>query len=168
MSIHKYTTGARTRNVINLSGSLSTSAVYSLTEANSEPSLATDGWKNQYSQKTLHVLIHNNNLKSDDGTPSNMNVSANKITFWGYNSSLGGVESWAPIRLNIGAGAGNTLQFPKVLVPDQIDYGDYYRMIVPIYGIERIAVVLDSSPFSGGSGTQGAGSLDVYLGVNTI
>ena len=166
MSVHKYTAGGRTRNVVNIANPGGTGAAYSLTEASSDPSLATDGFKNFHSQKTLHLLIHNNNLKSSDGSPSNMEVSADKIQVWGYNSSLGG--KWSELRIVDRTHGGNTAQFPKVLVPDAIAYGSTYRIIVPIEGVERIAIQLDSSPFSGGNGTRGAGSLDIYLGVNSI
>jgi len=166
MSVHKYTAGARTRNVVNIADPGGTSAAYNLTAANSAPSTSTDGFKNFHSQKTLHILIHNNNLKSDDGSPTNMSVSADKIQIWGYNSSLGG--KWSELRIVDRTHGANTAQFPKVLVPDAIAYGATYRITVPIEGIERIAVQLDSSPFSGGSNTRGAGSLDIYLGVNSI
>ncbi len=177
MSIHNYTSGARTRNVINIADPGGTGTAYSLettSPANymhrtDDPDAATDGFKNFHSQGMLHIVIHNNNLKSTDSpTPAEMDISANKITIWGYNSSLGGTNSWSPLRLNYGLGTGNTLIFPKVLVPDVIAYGDEYRMIIPIHGIERIAVQLGASPFSGGNNTHGAGKLDVYLGVNTI
>ena len=167
MSVHQYTAGARTRNVVNIADPGGTGVAYSLTEAHSYPTLATDGFKNFNSQKTLHVLIHNNNLKSSDTpTPSNMSVSAEKIQIWGYNSSLGG--EWSELRIVDRTHGANTAQFPKVLVPDAIAYGDTYRITVPIEGIERIAVQLISSPFSGGNNTRGAGSLDIYLGVNSI
>ena len=159
MSVHRYTTGSRTRNVINLANPGATAdTAYSLTEANSEPSLATDGYKNFHSQGMLHVLVHNNGL--DNGGSSPVSIAANKITVYGYNSSLGG--KWAPLRLNIGAGAGNTLQFPKVLIPDSIGKDTTYRIIVPIEGVERIAVYVETI------GTRTTGTLDIYLGVNSI
>ena len=166
MSVHKYTAGARTRNVVNIADLGGTSAAYSLTGSNSAPSTSTDGFKNFHSQKTLHILIHNNNLRSDDGSPTNMSVSADKIQVWGYNSSLGG--KWSELRIVDRTHDGNTVQFPKVLVPDAIAYGSTYRIIVPIEGVERIAIQLASTPFSGGSGDRGTGSLDIYLGVNSI
>lgn len=166
MSVHQYTSGGRTRNVVNIADPGGTAAAYSLTAANSVPSSATHGFKNFHSQKTLHVLVHNNGLESDDGSPSNMAVLADKIAFWGYNSSLGG--KWAPLRIPIRDNANVKLEFPAVTIPDQIAHDGLYRFTVPVEGIERIAVVLGGTPFTGGSGTRGAGSLDIYLGVNTI
>lgn len=177
MSTHRYTAGARTRNVINIADPGGTGTAYSLETTSpaaymhrtADPSTADDGFKNFHSQRMLHIIIHNNNLKSTNSpTPAEMDISANEITIWGYNSSLGGANSWSPLRLNYGLGTGNTLIFPEVLIPDVIAYGDEYRMIIPIHGIERIAVQLGTSPFSGGNNTHGAGKLDVYLGVNTI
>ena len=99
MSVHQYTSGGRTRNVVNIADPGGTSAAYSLTEANTDPSQATDGFKNFHPQKTLHVLVHNNGLMSSDGSPQAITVSADKIAFWGYNSSLGG--KWVPLRIPV-------------------------------------------------------------------
>ena len=157
MSVHRYTTGARTRNVINIANPGGTAdKAYSLTAANSAPTLATHGYKNFHSQGMLHVLVHNNGL--DDGSP--VAIATGQITVYGYNSSLGG--KWSPLRLNIGAGAGNTAQFPAVTIPDSILKDTTYRIIVPIEGVERIAVHVAAIP-----GITG-GTLDIYLGVNSI
>lgn len=167
MSVHQYTSGGRTRNVVNIADPGGTSAAYSLTASNSAPSSATDGFKNFHSQKMLHVLVHNNGLESNNTpTPVEMAVLADKIAFWGYNSSLGGI--WAPLRIPIRDNANVKLEFPAVTIPDQIAHDGLYRFTVPVEGIERIAVVLGGTPFTGGTGTRGAGSLDIYLGVNTI
>ena len=162
MSVHQYTAGARTRNVVNIADVGGTSAAYSLQAANSDPSLATDGFKNFRSQKTLHVLIHNNNL-NEGGSAST--VQANKITIWVYKSSLGGLASWSPLRIPIFNNTSAVLQFPTVVVPDTIAQGGKYHMVLPIEGAERIAVRLGSSPFNN---TADGGSLDIYLGVNSI
>mgnify|MGYP003669904642 CR=1 FL=1 len=77
MSSLNYTAGARTRNVINIAKPGSTTEkAYSLTAANSIPSLATDGFKNFHSQATLHLLAHNNGLTNSGG---NMSVGADVI-----------------------------------------------------------------------------------------
>ena len=163
MSVHKYTSGGRTRNVVNIADPGGTAAAYSLQAANTVPSQATDGFKNFHSQKTLHVLIHNNNLQ-DGGV--NSNVNANKITIYGYNSSLGG--KWSPLRIPIFNNTSAVLQFPTALIPDAINHNSLYRATFDIDGVERIAVHLDSSsPFNGGT-TPDSGALDIYLGVNTI
>jgi hypothetical protein len=157
MSTHQYTSGARTRNVINIvNPGGTTDTAYSLTAANSAPTSATHGYKNFHSQGMLHVLVHNNGL--DDGGA--VAIAANQITVYGYNSSLGG--KWSPLRLNIGAGGGNTAQFPAVTIPDSIGKDTTYRIIVPIEGVERIAVHVAAIP------TRTGGTLDIYLGVNSI
>ena len=119
MSVHRHTSGGRTRNVVNIAEPGGDTIAYSLTAANTAPSLATDGYKNFHSQKTLHVLIHNNSLEWDDsGTPADLKVDSNKITIWGYNSSLGGV--WAPLRIPVYDNSNGILQFPAAVVPDEI------------------------------------------------
>tara|TARA_R110001592_G_scaffold81527_4_gene241932 strand:+ start:1929 stop:2396 length:468 start_codon:yes stop_codon:yes gene_type:complete len=152
----KYTTGARTRNVVNLAVPGGTTPAYSLTAANSVPTAADDGFKNFNTQRMLHVLIHNNGL--DDG--SGVSIAASQITVYGYNSSLGG--KWAPIRLNDRASGAETAVFPPVTIPDAIAKDTFYRLAVPIEGVERIAVYVAAIP------TRNAGTLDIYLGVNSI
>ena len=157
MSVHRHTSGARTRNVINIANpGGTTDKAYSLTAANSAPTTATEGYKNFHSQGMLHVLVHNNGLDNSGAVA----IAAGQITVYGYNSSLGG--KWSPIRLNIGAGAGTTAHFPAVTIPDSIDKNTTYRIIVPIEGVERIAVHVAAIP------TRTAGTLDIYLGVNSI
>jgi len=158
MSVHKYTTGARTRNVINLADPGGTSAAYSLTAANTVPTAASHGFKNRNSQKYLHVLVHNNGL--DNGGASAVNIAANKIHIYAYNSSLGG--KWSKLRLNDRANAGETAVFPPVTIPDAVNKDTTYRLIVPIEGVERIAVYVEAI------GTRDRGTLDIYLGVNSI
>ena len=156
MSTHRYTTGARTRNVVNIAVPGGTTPAYSLTAANSVPTAADDGFKNFNTQRMLHVLIHNNGL--DDG--SGVSIAASQITVYGYNSSLGG--KWAPIRLNDRASGAETAVFPPVTIPDAIAKDTFYRLAVPIEGVERIAVYVAAIP------TRNAGTLDIYLGVNSI
>jgi hypothetical protein len=159
MSVHQYTTGARTRNVVNIADPGGTSPAFQLTAANAVPSSATDGFKNFNSQKYLHMLVHNNALAT--GGASAINIPAARITVWGYNSSLGG--KWTELRLvERYPNAGSTL-FPTVVIPDQLDQGDVYRIIVPIEGVERIYVRCHAF-----SDTVASGTLDIYLGVNSI
>ena len=47
-------------------------------------------------------------------------------------------------------------------IPDGIAHDGTYRIIVPIEGVERIAVYVETL-----TGVT-AGTLDIYLGVNTI
>ena len=152
----KYTTGARTRNVVNLAVPGATTPAYSLTTNNSVPTSATDGFKNFNTQRILHVLVHNNG----DGGATPVTIAANKITVYGYNSSLGG--KWAPIRLNYRASGAETAVFPPVIIPDTIAKNTSYRLAIPIEGVERIAVYVEAIP------TRTIGTLDIYLGVNSI
>ena len=170
MSVHKYTAGARTRNIVNIAnpGQTATKA-YELNKDNQSsqmaiPTTADHGYKNLRGQKTLHILIHNNAMK--DASNAAVNVLANKIIVYVYKSGLGGVPSWAPLRIPIHNNTTGVLQFPTVKIPDAVNQGDKYHVVVPIEGAERIAVVLDSSPFS--TTFDGTGTLDVYLGVNTL
>lgn len=159
MSVHRHTSGGRTRNVVNIAApGGTTDTAYSLAALNSAPTLATHGFKNFHSQGMLHVLIHNNGL--DDGGSTPRAIATGQITVYGYNSSLGG--KWSPLRLNIGAGAGDTAQFPAVTIPDSIGKNTTYRIIVPIEGVERIAVHVATFP------SITTGTLDIYLGVNSI
>jgi|TARA_R110002153_G_scaffold3892_2_gene18699 hypothetical protein len=154
----KYTTGARTRNVVNIAVPGGTTPAYSLTAANTVPAAAGDGFRNFNTQRMLHVLVHNNSLDNGGSTP--VAIAASKITIYGYNSSLGG--KWAPIRLNDRASGAETAVFPPVTIPDSIAKDTFYRLAIPIEGVERIAVYVEAIP------TRTAGSLDIYLGVNSI
>ena len=156
MSVHKYTAGARTRNVVNIADPGGTSAAYSLTAANSVPSTSTDGFKNFHSQKTLHVLIHNNALVATG--PADVNVS--DIAIWGYNASLGGV--WSILNKVERLNSGTTLVYPAYSNL-AVAHDEKVRLIIPIEGIERIAV--RAANFSA---AVTGGSLDIYLGVNSI
>ena len=160
MSVHQYTTGARTRNVVNIAVPGGTTPAYSLDAANSVPSSATDGFKNFNSQKTLHMLVHNNGLDNGGSTP--VTIAANKIHVYAYNSSLGGTASWSKLRLIERYPAAATTLFPAVTIPDSIAKDTTYRIIVPIDGVERIAVHFETMP------TRTVGTLDIYLGVNSI
>ena len=57
----------------------------------------------------------------------------------------------------------NEALFPPVVNPTTIATNGKMRIIVPIQGAERIAVWLDNL-----GNTPTSGSLDIYLGVNTI
>ena len=158
MSALKYTAGARTRNVVNLAKPGGTDKAYELTAAQAAPSSATHGFKNFHSQDTLHVVIHNNGL--DDGGSTPVTIAADQITIWVYNSSLGGV--WTQLRLNDRKNGSDAATFPVVTIPDTIAKDSTYKLTVPIEGAERIAVQVAAIP------TRDRGTLDIYLGVNTI
>ena len=89
-----------------------------------------------------------------------LTIAADKIQVWGYNSSLGG--KWSELRIVDRTHGGNTAQFPKVLIPDAIAKDTTYKIVIPVEGVERIAVRVETIP------ARDRGSLDVYLGVNSI
>ena len=156
MSVHKHTSGGRTRNVVNIADPGGTTAAYSLTADNGDPSGATAGFKNFHSQKTLHVLIHNNALVATG--PADVNVS--NISIWGYNSSLGGV--WTMLTRTDRASGTETLVH-STYSGLSVAHDAVLRLIIPIEGIERVAVRAQTF-----SASVTGGTLDVYLGVNSI
>tara|TARA_R110000823_G_scaffold9576_1_gene33293 strand:+ start:860 stop:1177 length:318 start_codon:yes stop_codon:yes gene_type:complete len=105
------------------------------------------------------LLAHNNGLTNSSG---DLGIAASKIHVYAYNSSLGGTASWTNLRLFDRTTNANTIQFPPVTIPDGIAHDGTYRIIVPIEGVERIAVYVETL-----TGVT-AGTLDIYLGVNTI
>ena len=150
MSVHNYTAGARTRNVVNIADPGGTTAAYTLTDNQAAPSAATDGFKNFHSQKTLHVLVKS----TADQTMT--------ITVHVYNSSLGSI--WAPLQIPVRANAANT--FVPMTVTHQLSAGDstnqFLRFSVPIEGAERIAIEAAKGD------TISSGNVQVFLGVNSI
>ena len=146
----KYTTGARTRNVVNLAVPGGTTPAYTLTGDQAAPTGATDGFRNFNTQRMLHVLVKSTADQTMD------------ITLYVYNESLGGV--WAPLQIPVRANNGNGIEF--MTVTDQLAAGNvtaqYLRFDVPVEGAERIAI----KAAQGGSIT--AGNVLVYLGVNSI
>jgi len=156
MSVHQYTAGARTRNVVNIAdpGGDGTAKAYSLDATNSAPTAATHGYKNYRSQKYLHVLVKSTADQYFD------------LVFYGYNSSLGGSASpvWSPISIPVRHYDGNTMQFMQAETRIAAGGGttQFLRFVIPIEGIERIAVKATEG------GTVGSGTCDIYLGVNSI
>ena len=150
MASHQYTAGARTRNVVNIANPGDTIAAYTLTDSQAAPTLATHGFKNFHSQKTLHVVAK---------STANQTMT---ITVYAYNSSLGG--AWAPLSIPISQGNGNALVFKEI--SHQIAAGNvtaqYIRFTVPNEGAERIAIQATKG------GTIGSGNVTIYLGVNSI
>ena len=141
MSVHQYTAGARTRNVVNIADVGGTGTAYSLTAANSIPSSATDGFKNFNSQKTLHVLIHNNGL--DNGGASPVSIAADQIQIWGYNSSLGG--KWSELRTVDRTHGANTAQFPKVLILMQLQKTQLIKLLFRLKVLRGLRLELQLS-----------------------
>ena len=151
----KYTTGARTRNVVNIAVPGGTTPAYSLTAANAAPNASTDGFKNFNTQRMLHVLIHNNALIHASG-----DLDVSNIEIWGYNESLGGL--WTILTHTERANAGDTLIYPEY---NNIAaaHDAKIRLAIPIEGVERIHVRARTF-----SHTRSGGTLDIYLGVNSI
>lgn len=155
MSVHKHTSGGRTRNVINIADPGGTTAAYSeKTAAITAPTSTSDGFKNFHSQKNLHIVVDNNGLV--DAGASNITVT---VTVYGYNSSLGG--HWAPLTIPISQGNGDALVYKNVELP-AVDKNGTFRAVIPIEGVERIAVTAALSA------TRAAGDYSIFLGVNTI
>ena len=146
----KYTTGARTRNVVNIAVPGGTTPAYTLTDTLTAPTQATDGFRNFNTQKMLHVLVKS----TADQTMA--------ITLYVYNSSLGG--EWAPMQIPVRAHDGNGIEF--MTVTDTLAAGNsttqYLRFDVPVEGAERIAIQATRG------GAIGSGNVLVYLGVNSI
>ena len=153
MAAFQYTAGARTRNVVNIAsvGGQGTKA-YEFEDTTSAPSSATDGYANFRSQKTLHIAAYN----GADQTIT--------LKFWFYNSAFGGGSGgWYELSQIERANNGDTLLFATLPTPTLTAEGGTLRLILPIEGIERIAVQCSAK-----GGTVSSGTCDVYLGVNTI
>ena len=145
MSVFQYTAGARTRNVINIAspGGAGTKA-YILTATNSAPTAATDGFANFRSQRYLHIVAKN----TDTGGQC-------KFTVYGYHSFSG---VWAQL-LNTQGTNEISGAFEVALAENAAVYA-----VLPIDGIERIAIHCTTHSGNSGAGEQ----LDVYLGVNSF
>ena len=157
MSVHKHTSGGRTRNVVNIADPGGTTAAYAAqTLAIAAPTLATHGFKNFHSQKTLHIVVDNNGLidGSDDMTVT--------VTVYGYNSSLG--SFWAPLTIPVSVGNASALEFKNVVTP-AVAKDTTFRAIIPIEGVERIAV---ATAVAGGGAVADGGNYSIWLGVNSI
>ena len=152
----KYTTGARTRNVVNIAVPGGTTPAHAVTDfaVIAVPTLATHGFKNFHSQKNLHIVVKNNGL--DDGGSTAVAVV---VTVYGYNSSLGG--QWAPLTIPASVGNADALEFKNVVISTAKSTNS--RAIIPIEGVERIAV---ATSFTGGTPDQG--NYSIWLGVNSI
>lgn len=156
MSVHKYTSGGRTRNVVNIADPGGATAAHVVTDfaAIAAPTGASAGFKNFHSQKNLHIVVKNNAL--DDGGSAPVAVV---VTVYGYNTSLG--SEWAPLTIPVSVGNGDALEFKNVVA--SVGKSTNFRAIIPIEGVERIAV---ATSFTGG--TPDAGNYSIWLGVNSI
>ena len=139
-----YKAGGRTRTVQNLgltNGAPTPEAVaYTFTATTSAPTDDSDGFKNPGLQKTLHLLIKNNNT---GGTVT--------IRLWGYHSAF---DEWGVLTvLNPTNGVRQAI---SVSAGDDVDLYNTFD----IEGIERIAVQCTAFASSN--------SATVWLGTNTI
>ena len=172
MSVHKYTAGARTRNVVNLVQPGGTTGIVVggsevLTAAIAAPTTADHGYKNFHSQQNLHLVIKNDALKDNsDPDPAAAVAMTLNVTVWVYNSSLGGSTSplWTKLSLPMSRGDNNALEFYEVPTISVVD-GTLFRTILPIEGVERVAI---QTTITGGNGNRGAGNYSIWLGANTI
>ena len=111
MSVHQYTSGGRTRNVVNIADPGGTTAAHAITNFSTiaAPTGNSDGYKNFHSQKNLHIVIKNNGL--DDGGSAAVAVV---VTVYGYNQSLG--SEWAPLTIPVSVGDSDALEFKNVAI----------------------------------------------------
>ena len=126
MSVHQPTSGARTRNVVNVanpggSGDVAFSWAGGAS-ADGAPTAATDGFANFRRQRYLHVLVKNNNT----GGAFTVNV-------WLYNSAF---EQWGRLGVVDPADGGSN----PAIIPTA-NNGDEY-VIFDIKGAERIYVAM--------------------------
>ena len=169
MSYHKHITGARTRNVVNLVDPGNTVGVTvggtdDLVAAIGAPTTSAHGYKNFHSQKNLHLVIKNDDLKDNsNGNPSLAAAMTLSVKLYVYNSSLGGEWTELSLPMSSGTGAG-VLEFYTVPTI-QVASGGTFRTILPIEGAERIAV---GTTITGGNGTRGSGTYSIWLGANSI
>ena len=142
-----YRAGGRSRTVQNIGTDAdgvpqAGQIAYTITEATSAPTAATDGFKNIGLQKTLHCLVKNN------ATGGNV-----VLKLWGYHAAFG---QWALINvLDVTDGT-----FSAVTITAATNVDSYN--IVDVEGIERIAVQCTAYASSA------TGTAHVYLGVNSI
>ena len=137
--------GGRTRHVVNIAGpGRSGDAAYTFTAATSVPSAATDGYKNDGLQKTLHILAMNNNTGQNCA-----------LKIWAYHSFAG---QWAILQ-GVDPTDGTHHDIVLTIADDSDDY-----FIAPIEGVERIAIQCTNY----NSGANDPENVTVYLGVNSI
>ena len=146
------TSGGRTRHVVNLvkpgtEGTAAITIVRGDTSADSAPSAITDGYVNFGLNKTLHVVLDN-----DDTSVTHTFV------LWGYHSFS---KKWA--KLSVLNQAGGTDGVYTNLAALSCATGESQYVLLPIEGIERIYVQRTDTQNPAVSKT-----MTVYLGVNTI
>ena len=142
-----YRAGGRSRTVQNIGTDAdgvpqAGQIAYTITEATSAPSAATDGFKNIGLQKTLHCLVKNN--------ATGGNVS---LQLWGYHAAF---DEWGVLTvLDVTDGSGSAI---GIVVANNVDIYNLFN----IEGIERIAVQCTAY------NNSATGNVHVYLGVNSI
>ena len=142
-----YRAGGRSRTVQNIGTDAdgvpqAGQIAYTITEATSAPTAATDGFKNIGLQKTLHCLVKNN------ATGGNVTIQ-----LWGYHAAFG---QWGILNvLDVTDGSGSAI---AITAGNNVDIYNLFN----IEGIERIAVQCTAYASSA------TGNAHVYLGVNSI
>ena len=132
--------GGRTRHIINIASPGNEEVLaYTFTEATDAPTTIAHGYKNPGLQKTLHMLLMNNNA----GTC--------KFRIWGYHSFA---RQWGALQIVDPAdGGNNVVEITMVADADA-------HVILSVEGLERIAIQCST--------WAGSNNVTCYLGVNTI
>jgi hypothetical protein len=137
--MQNYQSGGRTRSIVNIAnvGGGGTAA-FSLGSASGRPTLASQGFANHGTQKTLHLAV-----SKDTGNAT--------LVVWIYHSFSG---IWGRLQV-IDVTDGTNSEVTITIVGD----ASSYHCLIPIEGAERIFIERTDA---------NAGTATVYLGVNTI
>ena len=137
--MQNYQSGGRTRNVVNIAdvGGGGTAA-FTLSASSGAPTLASKGFANYGTQKTLHLAV-----SKDAGNAT--------LVVWIYHSFSG---IWGRLQV-IDVTDGTNSEVTITIVGD----ASSYHCLIPIEGAERIFIERTDA---------NAGTATVYLGVNTI
>jgi hypothetical protein len=141
--MRSFTSGGRTRNVINIAAPGHTgSSAYAFTATSDAPSNESDGFANFGQNRFLHVHV-SGNIATGGGA---------QVLLWGYNEFA---KVWGPLQVK---DPTNDVKFVNAqLTASKDDYRKYY--IFDVAGTNRIAAECTSF---GSNGT-----VYVYLGVNS-
>ena len=147
MQVPQISTGARTRNVINVANPGSAGdAAYTFDATSDSPTLATDGFVNFRRQRFLHVQVSGSISVGGDGF---------QMILWGYNTFSG---KWGALQTKDPTDAEkfvNTKMSSSHEEPRR-----YYKF--DIDGIERVAIECTNAVANGSTKAY------VYMGVNSF
>lgn len=147
MQVPQISTGARTRNVINVAnpGSAGDTA-YTFTGTSDSPTLATDGFVNFRRQRFLHVQVSGSISQGGDGF---------QMILWGYNTFSG---KWGALQTKDPTDSQSFVN--TQMSSSHEEPRRYYKF--DIDGIEKIAVECTEAVVNGGTKAY------VYMGVNSF